>query len=297
MKKFLTLIVVFYGIVANAQINITAYMPDDIKDSYPNAAELLESKLNNVLSSNNIKSQMGDSRFILTGNWVTESKDIVGSAPTQIAYVLDINLYIGDGQEGTKYASETFRVKGVGATEEKARIAAIRNLQSKSAKIDKLIKSGRDRIMSYYETNKEQLLASANSLIADQNYDEAIYQLYLIPMECSYYLHVQSLLEKACRLRAKRQAEIEQRNYEMEREKNRLEASVEKARIEADAKNYAQEQMTQREKIKQTANVASRIVSASERLLSQRIAAVRDIATTYAKNCPRTIVYRVNNWY
>ena len=297
MKKLLTLFVVFYGIMANAQINITAYMPDDIKNSYPDAAEQLESKLNNILSSNNIKSQIGDSRFILTGNWVTESKDIIGSAPTLIAYVLNINLYIGDGKEGTKYASETFRVKGVGATEEKAHLAAIRNLQSKSAKMDKLIKSGRDRIMSYYETNQEQLLASANSLIANQDYDEAIYQLCLIPMECSYYLRVQSQLEKACSLRSKRQTEIEQRNYEMEREKNRLEASVEKARIEADAKNYAQEQLTQREKIKQSANVASRIVSASERIQSQRIAAARDIAIAYVKNRPKTIVYRVNHWY
>ena len=139
-------------------------MPDDIVNAYPDAAKVLESKLNNILSANGIKTQMGDSRFILTGNWIPETKDIVGSAPSQIAYTLNINLYIGDGEDGTKYVSETFRVKGVGATEEKAYLAAIRNLQSCNQKISTFVQKGKERIIAYYEQNKENIMASINSL-------------------------------------------------------------------------------------------------------------------------------------
>ena len=53
----------------------------------------------------------------------------------------------------------------------------------------------------------------------------------------------------------------------------------------------------QRERSRQAASLVSQAISATERLRSQRIAAARDIAVTYAQNRPKTIVYKVNNWY
>ena len=378
MRWVIVLITTVICISAKAQIYITPFMPDEIVEDYPDAAKILESKLNNILSANDIKTQMGDSRFILTGNWIPETKDVVGSAPTQIAYTLNINLYIGDGEDGTKYISETFRVKGVGATEEKAHLAAIRNLQSSNQKISAFVQKGRERIISYYEQNKEHLMASINSLITKQDYDEAIYQLNLIPMECSYYVDVQSKInyvyqriidnraepifteakalwaanqnakgasqvidlvsqidpnascypdvqkfietvnakinlinEQAYATYQKKLAhrqEMDKLELEAQREQNRLDAavaqtqikanaSVEITRMETDAKKYAQQQQTQRERDRQVATIASQAISASERLQSQRISAARDVAITYAKNRPKTIVYKVNNWY
>lgn len=195
MKTLLLVIFSVYCLFVKAQINITPFLPEDIHNQYPDAAKILEGKMNNIISSNGIKSEMGESRFILTGNWVTETKDIVGGAPTQIAYTLNINLYIGDGEEGTKYISETFRVKGVGSTEEKAHLAAIRNLQGNSTKMSEFVKKGKERIISYYESNKAKLHANIRSLITKQDYDEAIYQLCLIPMECSYYLEAQAQID------------------------------------------------------------------------------------------------------
>lgn len=112
MRKFFFILFSLCCAGLYGQINIMPYMPDDIVNAYPDAARILENKLNNVLSENGIKSNMGDSRFILTGSWTTETKDVVCSAPMQIAYTLNVNLYIGDGETGEKYASETFRVKG-----------------------------------------------------------------------------------------------------------------------------------------------------------------------------------------
>ena len=178
MRWVLILIASVISISVKAQIYITPFMPDDIVGAYPDAARVLESKLNNILSANGIKTQMGDSRFILTGNWIPETKDVIGAAPTQIAYTLNVNLYIGDGEDGTKYISETFRVKGVGSTEEKAHLAAIRNLQSNSQKMSAFVQKGMERIISYYEQNKDNIMASINSLVTKQDYDEAVYQLF-----------------------------------------------------------------------------------------------------------------------
>ena len=378
MRWVFILIASVISISVNAQIYITPFMPDDIVEAYPDAARVLESKLNNILSANGIKTQMGDSRFILTGNWIPETKDVIGAAPTQIAYTLNVNLFIGDGEDGTKYISETFRVKGVGSTEEKAHLAAIRNLQSNSQKMSAFVQKGMERIISYYEQNKDNIMASINSLVTKQDYDEAVYQLCLIPMECSYYVDVQSKInyvyqrvidnraesifteakalwaanqnakgtsqvidlvsqidpnascyldvqkfiatvnakinlinEQAYATYQKKLAhrqEMDKLELEAQREQNRLDAavaqtqikanaSVEKTRMETEAKNYAQQQQTQRERDRQVATVASQAISASERLQSQRISAARDVAVTYAKNRPKTIVYKVNNWY
>ena len=67
--------------------------------------------------------------------------------------------------------------------------------------------------------------------------------------------------------------------------------------METEAKNYAQQQQTQRERNRQAATIASQDISASERLQSQRISAAKDVAVAYAKNRPKTTVYKVNNWY
>lgn len=378
MRCVLILIMGVMYISVKAQIHITPFMPDEIVNSYPDAAKVLESKLNHILYANGIKTQMGDSRFILTGNWIPETKDVIGSAPTQIAYTLNINLYIGDGEDGTKYISETFRVKGVGSTEEKAHLAAIRNLQSNNQKISLFVQKGKERIISYYEQNKGNIMASIKSLISKKDYDEALFQLCLIPMECTYYVDVQSkkndvyqriidnraelifteakalwaanqntngasrvidlvsqidpnaacypavhefiaivndkinlINERAYATYQKKLAhrqEMDKLELEAKREQNRLDAvvaqtqikanaSVEKTRLGTNARNYAQQQETLRERDRQSAAIASQAISASERLQSQRISAARDVAVTYAKSRPKTIVYKVNNWY
>ena len=68
MRWVLILIASVISISVKAQIYITPFMPDDIVGAYPDAARVLESKLTNILSANGIKTHMGDSRFILTGN-------------------------------------------------------------------------------------------------------------------------------------------------------------------------------------------------------------------------------------
>lgn len=338
MRYVLFLIMSVISLSAKSQINITPFIPHEIVNASPDAARVLEGKLNEVLSANGIKTHMDDSRFILTGNWVHETKDVIGSAPTQITYTLNINLYIGDGETGTKYISETFRVKGVGSTEEKAHLAAIRNLQINNKKISAFVQNGKNRIVAYYEQNKEKILSSVNTLIAKSDYDEAIYQLCLIPMECSYYTEVQQKLSELYQLVLEKRANsifteakaiwaanqnedaatqviglvsqidpgascypsvqkfittvndrinlINERAYAIYQKNLTHRHKMEKLELEA-----------QRERNRQAASLASQAISANERLQSQRISAARDIAITYAQNRPRTIVYKVNNWW
>lgn len=115
MKKvLLSFVSLMYVSASMAQIQITPFIDEQNCSAMPSGiCEILNQKLSNVISQNGIQSQMGQSRFVLTCNVTEESKNVLSTSPTQIAYVLDLHLYIGDGETGTKYISQSFRTKGV----------------------------------------------------------------------------------------------------------------------------------------------------------------------------------------
>lgn len=198
MKKvLLSFVSLMYVSASMAQIQITPFIDEQNCSAMPSGiCEILNQKLSNVISQNGIQSQMGQSRFVLTCNVTEESKNVLSTSPTQIAYVLDLHLYIGDGETGTKYISQSFRTKGVGPTEEKAYRNAVKNLQAKSQAMTEFVGKGSSRILDYYENNKEQILSSIRSCIDGKNLEQAAYELCLIPKESSYYNDVQVLLGK-----------------------------------------------------------------------------------------------------
>ena len=150
-KMLLTVVSLMCFGTSMAQIQITPYIDEQNCLSMPNGiCEILKQKLTNIISQNGIQSQMGQSRFVLTCNVTEESKNVLATSPTQIAYVLDIHLFIGDGETGTKYISQSFRSKGVGSTEEKAYRNAVKNMQTKSQQMTEFVGKGTARIIDYY---------------------------------------------------------------------------------------------------------------------------------------------------
>jgi hypothetical protein len=332
MKKCLVIIVslMCFG-TSMAQIQITPYIDENNCSVMPDGiCEILTQKLNNIISQNGIQSQMGQSRFVLTCNVTEESKNVLSTSPTQIAYVLDLHLYIGDGETGTKYISQSFRTKGVGVTEEKAYRNAVKNMQAKSDQMTAFIGKGKARIIDYYENNKEQILSSIRACADGKNFEQSAYELCLIPQECSYYNDIQTLLGKVngrivdnkssdLFLQAKSVWASEQN----ESTANQVADLITK--IDANASCYAEankfmeavtvrmEQLNNREWAARQRQLAherememvrenNRSAETKMRIKAQRdtniatVRAVRDVAIEYAKRRPR-VVYHVYGWY
>ena len=330
-KMILTVVSLMCFGTSMAQIQITPFIDEQNCNTMPNGiCEILNQKLSNVISQNGIQSQMGQSRFVLTCNVTEESKNVLSTSPTQIAYVLDLHLYIGDGEPGTKYISQSFRTKGVGPTEEKAYRNAVKNLQAKSQAMTEFVGKGSSRILDYYENNKEQILSSIRSCIDSKNLEQAAYELCLIPQEASYYNDVQALLGKvngkivdnqssSLFLQAKSIWASEQN----ESAANQVADIVNQ--IDANASCYAEahqfmetviarmEQLNNREWAARQRQLAherkmeivrenNRSTETKMRIKAQRdtniatIKAVRDVAVEYAKRRPR-VVYHVHGWY
>ena len=143
-----------------AQIQLTPYLPDELAQKSPETYRLLINKLNNLISQNGLVISGNSERFILTCNCVEVSKHIVPGAPNKYAYVMDCNFYIGDGVSGVKYASISVPTKGVGNSESKAYMNAIKNLRTQSPLISDFLNNGTKRIIDYYERQSQGIFSS-----------------------------------------------------------------------------------------------------------------------------------------
>jgi hypothetical protein len=123
-------------------------------------------------------------RFIITANVNLGTKDIIAGPPQMIAQNVDITFFIGDALTNTVFSNITLSLKGVGTNENKAFIESIKTINPKNKDIAAFIEEGKNKIINYYSTNCDFIIKDAQTLVKQEKYDEAIYQLSLVPDVC-----------------------------------------------------------------------------------------------------------------
>ncbi len=191
MKKIINIVLLLATISMVSQnnngITLGAYVPEQAEEMPSVAKKMLVNKLGKIITENGITDDTNNSRFILVPNVTVLSKDIIASAPLRIALNLDITLYIGDGVGGNLFSTESVSVKGVGSNENKAYIAAIKRLNSKNTDIQNFIKKGKEKIISYYDSNCKTISNKVSSLEARGDSIEALSVLANIPESSSCF--------------------------------------------------------------------------------------------------------------
>jgi len=162
------------------RIVLNTYLPDEI-DLTDEARKLLSNKLNQVTSNNGIGGNQVNPRFIITAAVNVGSKDIIGGPPQMIAQNIDVTLYIGDAITNTMYSNVTLSLKGVGTNENKAFIESFKGINSNNKEVIEFLEAGKNKIINYYSTNCDFIIKDAQTLVNQEKYDEAIYQLSLVP--------------------------------------------------------------------------------------------------------------------
>ena len=149
------------------------------------ASSVLDNKLNQIVTKHGVGGTSADPRFVITANLMEISKDFTATAPPMIALTLSPTIYIGDAQTGELYAScQIKNVKGVGENETKAYLDAIKRISVNSPEMVQCINTGKTRIIEYYNSQIDFILAEAESLSQSQNYDEAMVKLAGVPQIC-----------------------------------------------------------------------------------------------------------------
>lgn len=190
MKKILVLLLSVFCLSANllAQTNLddfgrivlNTYLPEAM--SLPTEAKnLLETKLNQITTSNGIGGSQVNPRFIITASVNVGTKDVIAGPPQLIAQNLEITLFIGDAISNTKFSNVTIPLKGVGTNENKALIEAFKTLSPKNKAVAAFLEEGKNKIISYYTSQCNFINKDVDALAALEKYDEAIYKLSIIP--------------------------------------------------------------------------------------------------------------------
>jgi hypothetical protein len=192
MKKIITLLIsAIIGITSNAQVNLddfgritlNTYLAEN--PSIPlDAKNLLITKLDQITSSNGMGGNSLNPRFIITANVNIGSKDIIPGPPQMIAQNIDITFFVGDAISKTSFSNITISLKGVGTNENKALIEAFKLINPKNKNLSIFLEEGKSKILNYYNTQCDFIIKDAQTLVKQQKYDEAIYQLALVPEVC-----------------------------------------------------------------------------------------------------------------
>lgn len=165
------------------RIVLTSYI-DGSKCRIPaRTYNLFKNKMNQIVTQNGIGGSYMQ-RFIITANVDVLTKDITATAPPMHAYTLAVTFYIGDGIDGTLFSTSTLTTTGVGETDEKAYISALKNIRTSTPEMKEMIEVGKNKIIEYFNANGDLLISKARAMASLDNFDQAIYLLMTIPDVC-----------------------------------------------------------------------------------------------------------------
>lgn len=161
---------------------------EDAPEVVPAGAKVqVINKLNTLITKNGIASGDLLNRFFITVIPTPLTKDIIPSAPVQIAQTLEMTFYIADYFDKKVFSTASVEVKGVGTNETKSYMNAIKSINVNSPVLLKFIDEGKAKIIDYYNSQAETILSQAKALALKKQYEEALYLLTSIPSECEKY--------------------------------------------------------------------------------------------------------------
>jgi hypothetical protein len=322
MKKLaLIFSILFFNFVLFAQNNLgkaddagrialTTVVSDQIEGLTPTAQTSLVNKLNQIASKNGIGSSSLNNRFILTSNVLVLTKDITATAPPMHAYTLEVTLYIGDGIEGTLFSSTSVTLKGVGETETKAYMAALKTLKVEDSKYQTFIEKGKSKIIEYFNSKCDFILKEADMLVSKNEFAAAIYKLVSIPEVCKECYDkamdkvapiYQKQIDRQCKIDLAEAKNIWNSNQNSE---GADKASYYLGRIDPNSTCYKEAQQF-------SELIAKRIKELDKRewefklkqqqdnvdIQKATIKAARDIGVAYGNNQPQNVIYNYSLWW
>ncbi len=154
-------------------------------EELPQAVEsVLENQLSRIATTNGMDTGLSHGQFIFTARIDILDKSVHPGPPIQVVNDLGVTLYIADTYTQTKFASEYIEVHGVGNSEIKSLVNAIRRLNVNNSKIASLLNNGKKKIIAHFDKNYTKILQEAERKASMQLYEEALSLALSVPV-CS----------------------------------------------------------------------------------------------------------------
>jgi len=194
MKKTLVILLALFNVGVSmakensslddfGRITLNTFISDEL-NLPKDAKRILETKLTQIASNQGMGGNSANPRFIITASVNILSKDIISGPPMMIAQNLSLTIYIADAIEQKVYSSSTIELKGVGTNEDKAFITAFKKINPRHPELEILLKESKEKIIAFYDSQCDFIMKEADGLLSREKYEEAIYNLSLVPEVC-----------------------------------------------------------------------------------------------------------------
>ena len=90
---------------------------EPLEPAPPASKQLIETKLNSLLTQNGIASMDYLGQFFITAKVVPMNKDILAGPPTKISETMEVTFYIADYYNQLVFCTTSATVKGIGETD------------------------------------------------------------------------------------------------------------------------------------------------------------------------------------
>ncbi len=162
---------------------------EDIVQPFPaNAKVQMTSKINQMLTANGLSSTDIYNNFVLTVIANPTDKVIVPGAPAKVMQSIDFTFYIVDANRQIIFSTYSTSAKGVGESDVKSYMDAMKRVNIKSPEVSTFLNQGRKKIVDWYEREARNIFAKVRMLANQHKYEEAFYDLCSFPTECSKYM-------------------------------------------------------------------------------------------------------------
>lgn len=147
-------------------------------------SDMLMAQLETALSLNGMVVNGDYSQFFITGKFTNFIKDVTSTVPAKTTVNTLLTLSIGDLASQTIYASQSFELRGVGESDTRAFMMALRKLNRNNKDLTAFATKGKKQIVDYFDRNYKSIISKASRASSLRHYEEALYYITSIP-ECS----------------------------------------------------------------------------------------------------------------
>lgn len=196
MKKHLIIAILALGCMSlQAQqaaapentLALRVLVEEPIEPAPPTSKQMLEHKLNALLTQNGVASMDYLGQFFITIRVNPLSKDILPGPPTKISETMEVAFYIADYYNQIIFSTTSATVKGLGDNESKSYLNAIKQLKINTPEMKQFVDEGKKKIIAYYNSQADRMITQAQALCKQKNYEEALWIISTIPAECDKY--------------------------------------------------------------------------------------------------------------
>jgi len=204
-KTIMTIVAMAASCLAFAQQNpatkagLAVYFPEVVESIPASAMQNLTNRISAATAKNGMAAA-DFTQFYITCVPTENDKYVVAGSPAKFFNKTDLNFYVVDAFANRVFNSYVLPTQGVGNSEEKAYIECFKRFSPSSDAFAKFLNKTNELIIAYYEAQCDNIIKKAQTLAKGYNYEEALFELSLVPDCCPCYPRI---LEAADEIYAK----------------------------------------------------------------------------------------------